>query len=298
MDERDGPAGWTGEKREAPRDGGMNERDVEATLREWDDELPPELRAVAERYAAQPVPRPTAQDTARLLARLLAEEPAVALAAPGQRSRVAPALRVARWRVYLLGPQFWIASVLLLIIGAAITQSAHMSSDVAPFIMLAPLTAILGLCYALRTPSQGLRAVETSAPVNRAQVAAGLALAIVAFDCAFGGTVTVALALAGLAPFLALLSAWLAPLLLLTGLSLPIALRWGAVPAALVGGGPWLLLAGAVIIEPHGAVSVAFGLPLDTLSILLHFAAALVGLLFLLSMLMRRAFGPAREVYS
>ncbi len=286
MDERDVPMGRA-----------MNGRDRPAARPAEDDELPPELRAVAERYAAQPVPRPTAEQTARLLARLLAEESAVALAAPDRPAGVAAALRVARWRVRLLGPQFWVASVLLLVVGAAVTSNARLGAGAMPFIMLAPLTAILGLCYALRTPSRGLRAVETSAPLNPAQVAAALALAIVAFDCAFGCIVTAGLALAGWAPFLALLSAWLAPLLLLTGLSLPIALRWGALPAALVGGGPWLLLTGAAIIEPRGAVSVAFGVPLDAASVLLHFATGLLGLLFLLSMLMRRSLGPAREVY-
>src|SRR5579883_1982286 len=62
MDERDAPMGRTIDGRDRP------ERPAE------DDELPPELRAVAARYAAQPVPRPTAEQTARLLSRLQAEQ--------------------------------------------------------------------------------------------------------------------------------------------------------------------------------------------------------------------------------
>ena len=35
---------------------------------------------------------------------------------------------------------------------------------------------------------------------------------------------------------------WLGPLLLLVAISFPVALRWGTLPAMLIGGGPWLIL--------------------------------------------------------
>src|SRR5438552_876297 len=89
-----------------------------------DDDLPTALRDRAQRYAAQPVPRPTPADTARLVARLLAEEPAVALATP-RRGRVMPALRVARWRMHLLGRWFWVAGVVLMALGAVLTSALH-----------------------------------------------------------------------------------------------------------------------------------------------------------------------------
>src|SRR4051794_28516857 len=75
--------------------------------------LPTELRALAQRFATEPVPRPTPADTARLVGRLLAEEPAVAVALP-LRGRVMPALLVARWRMHLLGRWFWVAGVVLM----------------------------------------------------------------------------------------------------------------------------------------------------------------------------------------
>ncbi len=267
----------------------MDERDPQGAQASGrlagDDDLPPELRAVALRYAARPVPRPTPEQTARLLARLLAEEPSAARAAFPRRGRVLPALRVARWRVRLLGPWFWVASVLLLAGGAAITLFQHGSNAALPLVLLAPLTAVLGIAHAVRTSSGGLRAVEASVPVGVVEVTAGLVLAIVGFDCALGVAATVGLALIHWAPFVALLSAWLGPLLLLAGVSLPIALRWGTVPAVVVGAGPWLALALAAALAPGSVCATFFIVPRDAASELAHAGAAAGGLLLLLVLL-------------
>ena len=258
-----------------------------------DDELPPELRTVALRYAAQPVPRPTPDDTARLMARLLAEEPGAALATLPGHGHVLPTLRVARWRLRLLGPWFWVASVVLLLCGAALTPFLHGRDAALPFVLLAPLTTVLGLAHAVRTSSGGLRAVEASAPLGFVKVTTGLALAIVGFDCALGAAATLVLALLHWAPFVALLAAWLGPLLLLGGISLPVALRWGAVPAAVVGGGPWLLLAALARLQPEGAYAQAFALPQDAPSLIAHLGAALLGCALLALVFVRGASWPA-----
>lgn len=257
--------------------------------------LPPDLRAVARRYARQLAPRPTASDTARLVARLLAEESTTGVArdaatAEGARRRWARALRVAGWRVRLLGPAFWVASVLL-IAGAVLgvdRLAAHAPAWSA-LVLLAPLTAALGICHALRTPHRGLREVEASTAVGTPEALAGLVLAIVGCDCALGGLATLALALASVAPFVALLATWLGPLLLLSGVSLAVALRWGAGPAALVGGGPWVLLAAASRLEPVGI----FAPPGDALAFALRLvAAALGGALVFLALLRGPAWPP------
>jgi len=251
-----------------------------------DDDLPPELRAIAQRYAAQPVPRPATADTARLVARLLAEEPAVALAAPQRRGRIIRALGVARWRMLLLGRWFWVAGVLLMALGALLTPALR-ESGALPLILLAPLTAVLSLAHAVRTSSGGLRAVEASCPIGFVEVTTGLVLAIVGFDCLLGVMATAGLALLRWAPFVALLAAWLGPLLLLAGISLPIALRWGAIPAVVVGGGPWLLLAAVARLQPDGAYARALAVPQDGLSLGLHLVAAALGSLLLALMLVR-----------
>ena len=250
-----------------------------------DDELPPELHVIASRYAAQPVPHPTPAGTARLLARLLAEEPGAALAAPAHGQRVLPAMRVARWRLRLLGPWFWVAGVLLLALGAAVTPLISGAGATLPLIVIVPLTAVLGLAHALRTPSAGLRAVEASAPIGFVEVTTGLALAIVACDGALGVAATAVVALARWAPFAPLLVAWLGPLLLLAGISLPVALRWGTVPAMVIGAGPWLALALVAALQPAGTGALIFALPWDAVSVYAHIvAAALGGALFLFTL--------------
>ena len=251
-----------------------------------DDDLPPELHAIAQRYAAQPVPRPTPADTARLVARLVADEPAVALAAPARHGPIIGAFRVARWRMHLLGRWFWVAGVILMALGAVLTSALH-GSGALPLILLAPLTAVLSLAHAVRTPSAGLRAVEASCPIGFVEVTTGLVLAIVGFDCLLGVMATAGLALLRWAPFVALLAAWLGPLLLLAGISLPVALRWGAIPASLVGGGPWLLLAAVARLQPGGAYARAVAVPQDGLSLTLHLVAAALGSLLLVLMLVR-----------
>jgi hypothetical protein len=257
------------------------------------EELPADLRAVARRYARQPAPRPAPADTARLVARLLAEEPAVrASAPPGDRGWTrggARALRVARWRVRLLGRAFWVASVLVVALGAGASLLGRADlAHGAPLIMLAPLTASLGLAHALRTPSLGLRAVEASCPIGALEAGAGLVLTIVGFDCLFGLAATAAVAASGVAPFAALAAAWLGPLLLLAGVSLPIALRWGATPAAMIGGGPWLLLAAAAA-DGHGPGGL-FRPPAEVAALAVHLAAAALGAALLLTTL---RYGPA-----
>ena len=250
------------------------------------DDLPPELRQVAQRYAAQPVPRPTAQQTSLLLARLLAEEPVAALSTSHTRPRVNQTLRVARWRVRLLGPQFWVASVILLTLAAWATRSYYLLSGTTPLLLTVPLTGVLGVAYALRTSSRGLREVEASTPLGFAEAAAGLVLAIAGFDCALGAAATLAVCQTTAQPFLALLTVWLGPLLLLTALSLPVALRWGALAAALVGGAPWALLVLAASHQPASPLGLLIlSLPHDAGAAAPHLVLALVGLALLVTMM-------------
>ncbi len=251
----------------------------------WQQErLPADLQAIASAYANQPVPHPSASANRHLMQRLLTEttyanqnrEPA----------RLWQTLTLARWRMYLLGSWFWIASVLLLLAGILLARSLTVSDLITLLILLLPLTAVFGLTQALRTPSAGLRAVEASCPVNFVQTSIGLGLALLAFDSLLGLIATLGFALANWAPFWNLLLAWLAPLLLLTVISLPIALLRNVRLAALVGGLPWLLLGLLALAEQHGpgVAELFFSLPQDTLSLVYHLAAIALSLLVLIAL--------------
>jgi hypothetical protein len=272
-------------------------QNIPSSYTEDDEDLPPELQLIAQRYSTQPVPHPTPEDTARLLTRLLTEETVVMLNAVHERGFILRTLRVARWRIRLLGPWFWIAGVLLLIFGALLAPVMNRSNAIMALILLVPLTAVLGLAHALRTTSPGLREIEASCPTSYVEVSAGLVLAIVGFDCLLGILATVLLALVQWAPFGALLAAWIGPLLLIVGVSLLVALRWGAIPAAIVGGGPWLLLALAAFLNPTGALALVFTLPLDLLSLTLHLVAAVLGGLILILLLRGSSWAHVRSLY-
>jgi hypothetical protein len=193
---------------------------------------------------------------------------------------------LARWRVYLLGPWFWSAGVLLLLAGLLLARYTTVGDRVTLLILLLPLTAVLGLAHAFRTPSAGVRAVEASCPVSFAQTSMGLGLAILAFDGLLGLVATLGFALARDAPFWNLALAWLAPLLLLTAISLPLALLRGVRLAALVGGLPWLLLGMFALTERNGPgiVRLFFALPQDALSFSAHLTAIVLGLLLLIAL--------------
>jgi hypothetical protein len=251
------------------------------------DELPLDLQAAARIFATQPVPRPSSADTAHLLHVLLTEAVFETQRAPSEGSASLRQVSVlTRWRVYLLGPWLWIAGILLLLAGVLIARSLTVTDLITLLILLIPLAAVFGLVYALRTPSAGLRAVEASCPVNFAQTSMGLGLALLTFDAVLGLVATLGFALVNWAPFWNLLLAWLAPLLLLTAISLPIALLRNVRLAALVGGLPWLLLGMLALAEQQGpnVAQLFFSLPQDTLSLSSHLAIVTLSLLLLFAL--------------
>lgn len=251
------------------------------------DELPLDLRVAARGFAAQPVPRPSSADTAHLLHVLLTEAVFETQRAPSEGSASLRQVSVlTRWRVYLLGPWLWIAGILLLLAGVLIAHAVPLADLTTLLILLLPLAAVLGMTHALRTPSSGLRAVEASCPVNFVQTSMGLGLALLTFDAVLGLVATLGFTLAHWAPFWNLLLAWLAPLLLLTAISLPIALLRNVRLAALVGGLPWLLLGLLALAEPPGpsVTQVFFSLPQDTLSLSSHLAIVALSLLLLVAL--------------
>lgn len=248
------------------------------------DELPSDLQAVASSYAAQPVPHPSSAETAQLIHTLLMEAAfQVQEMHNEENNHLWHVLVLARWRVYLLGRWFWITGVVLLLAGILLARPLTVSDLITLLILLLPLASVLSLAYALRTPSAGLRAVEASCPVNFVQTGVGLGLTLLAFDSLLGLAATLGFALAHWAPFWNLLLAWLAPLLLLTAISLPIALLRNVRLAALIGGLPWLFLGLLALAEQNGpgVTKVLFSLPQDTLSLSYHLITISLGLLLL-----------------
>ncbi len=249
-------------------------------------ELPVELRLIAQRYAAQPVPCPTPEATRNLMTRLLAEETVVERVNYQPRKSLVQSLHMARWHMLLLGPWFWILGALLLLLGFLIAP-AFKAEAILMLVILLPLTALMSVVHALHRLRSGAREVEVSCPTSIVQVMVALVLAIVCFDALLGLIATVGVALAQWAPFVTLLTAWLGPLLLIVGISFPIALRWGTLPAVVIGSGPWLILIVLSFMLPNTGLSQSLWMPQDSFSIVAHFLAAGLGALILLLLFLR-----------
>ncbi len=271
-----------------------------ANLPESDDKLPEDLQVIARYYATQPVPHPSHAETSALMQQLLVAAPlAVQEKQRWEHTSLWHIFVVARWRVFLLGPWFWITGVLLFFITGAIAWNAQGPSYVTQtgtimptginllilfLVLVLPLSAVMSLAYALRTSSAGLRAIEASCPVNFVQTTMSMVLVVLAFDCLFGFLLTLGVALVHWAPFWTLLLAWLAPLLLLTAISLPLAFLYNVRVAMVIGGLPWLLL-GFSAIAVQNTPSVAtwlFSLPQDTLALSSHLIITVLSLVVLI----------------
>jgi hypothetical protein len=251
----------------------------ESSADQWnqaDEILPEDLQQIAQWYATQPVPEPTPEFTQRLMTRLQTEEVAVARVSFQSRQSIIQTLRMARWQLALLGPWFWITGAVLLVLGLGAAPFLPQSEAITLLIYALPLTAVLSAVYALRRVTPGLRDLEKSSPTGFIEMMTGVVLALVCFDVALGVLATVALSLVHWAAFGSLLVSWLGPLLLLVAISLPVALRWGAFPAMLVGGGPWLVLM-LFAAARSGTVSATFLLA-DQLNGLLGLQLCAVGL--------------------
>ncbi len=117
------------------------------------EDLPLELQAAARSYAAQPAPSPSSADTAYLIHVLLREAMFPAQDTPdASNAHLWQILVLARFRVYMLGPWFWSAGILLLLAGILLARPLAVADLSTLLILLLPLTAVLGLTHALRTP--------------------------------------------------------------------------------------------------------------------------------------------------
>lgn len=266
-----------------------------------DDTLPEELQVIARYYAQQPVPQPSQAETRTLMQHILVKAPLVAYERHWwEHKSFMHIFAVARWRVFLLGPWFWIIGVLVFLVATGIlwcVEEPYLTPQAGTIpvstnflivflVLLFPLSAVMSIAYALRTYSPGLRAVEASCPVNFVQATMGMALIVLAFDCLLGLLVTLGLALVNWAPFWVLLLAWLAPLLLLTAISLPLALLYNVRVAALVGGLPWLVVGFIALAQQnaHNVVAGFFSLPQSSLSLSSHLIVIAFSLVFLVAL--------------
>jgi hypothetical protein len=209
-------------------------------------ELLPAVRRLIEWQAPQPSPA----DTQRLMAQLASGLPALSPVRQAIRARqqradgsVSWLLDIARTQVSLFGPAFWLVSALVTLLGAVVVLSdLDMSLPTQELLLRAsgPFLAYLGTVIAFRGAEERVLEVELVCLPSPMQLALARLVIVLGYDLGLGLVLCLMLWVGGTAPVLAVMLAWLMPLLLVAGLALLLSLRVSVQAAAAVAYGSWL----------------------------------------------------------
>jgi hypothetical protein len=200
-----------------------------------------DMLKVAHFLASDVLPDPESEQLARALAALTPYLPAPAVSRPfGLRTL----FRLARSQLVLFETSFWLAGLLILIIGLLMAVVDGRELLPLAFVLLSPLLAATGVAYAFRPETRSLAELE------RLTATGPLELLYTRLALILGFNLLVALLLLTLiwleGPQVALWRltlAWLGPLLTLTGLALYVTIRWGALAGVILPLGLWGSLA-------------------------------------------------------
>lgn len=203
-----------------------------------------EQRAVEQRLAGFAAPEPSAAATDALIASLRPAVRANRQEALGEALRAVAAvddddrdavmvswIRLALAQVSLLRPPFWIATLLVTLLGVAVQYSLEAPA----FVIFAPALAALGVAYAFRPALTGTWEMEFACPIRPFEWLMVRFGVVVAYDLALLGLATPAFG-GGSGGVIAwrLILLWLGPLLFLCGVALQASLRWGAMAGTML----------------------------------------------------------------
>lgn len=209
----------------------MNDEELRRRLLE-DTDSPEEaesLASIVRRLQAWPAPTPTPADTARLLQTLQPHLPAQAAQSSSPlRSALEAIVSILHSPFLILHSQLrvvrreiWLASLLVMALGAAITLVPSVRPGGAlPLALIAPIVAAVGVAFIYGPFVDPSIEIELATPVSpRLVLLARLAL-VFGFDLALG--LAASAALAALRPdlsFWPLIAAWLTPMAFLSSLA-------------------------------------------------------------------------------
>ncbi len=223
-------------------------------------------------------------EQSRLLAAL---EPYLPSSIASQPLRSGNWLRLARGQLVLFESSFWLAGVLILLIGLLLTAINGRELLPLAFVLLAPLLAAVGVAYAFRPETRTLGELErltSTSPVE--MLFARLAL-VLAFNLLISLLLLLLIWLVGPQVVLwRLVLAWLGPILALAGLALYTSVRWGSLAGVFLPLCLWgcLVLLGwreALLRVAEGMTPVAWlllGISNSNLVLIGSILASLVGL--------------------
>ena len=210
------------------------------------DELAALLPTVS-RLSEWQVPPPSPAETQRLLASLRTALPQPSLVRQAIRARwqrqgagLRWLLDLARTQVSLFGPAFWLASVLVTLIGAGAVLGSKPAIQASLLSASGPFLAYLGTAIAFRGMQGRVLECELVCLPSPVQLALARLVIVLGYDVCLGLVLALVLWAGGTAQVLTLALAWFMPLLLVAGLALLLSLRLAVQVATSLAYGSWL----------------------------------------------------------
>ncbi len=211
--------------------------------------------------ASVAVPEPTPVETASLVGMLELE--LVSRRAPRVQitQELIADLAIARAQLLIFPLDFWIASVLVMLIGVGLIALGLDPSRSLIFYLVGPLLAYIGMQGAFSSASARVAELELATPISPRRLTLARLVVMLGYQVAVGVVLSVFLWLSEGGALLALTSTWLMPLLLASGLTLILSVRMPVYRAATIVYAVWMLvvLAGWRLHGPD----ISVGLPIE-----------------------------------
>jgi hypothetical protein len=172
---------------------------------------------------------------------LTSEEPSVSIkVGVSGRCRMPGVLQLVQPQAMLLSRWFVLASVLILIVGLWITKAVngnmlHFLANASPFL------GIFTVFYEFRAKLSGTLELEIACPYSPAQLAAARLLVVLSYDILLCLVATPFVSYCQGQMLWQVIVSWFAPLLLVLGIALAVALRFGIVGGCLVAATIWMV---------------------------------------------------------
>lgn len=196
-----------------------------------------DLSRLAHFLESDVIPDPGKEEHTRLLAAL---EPFVPVSAVPQPRTLRNWLRLAVGQFFLFESAFWMAGILILLIGLFLTANDGRELLPLAFVLLAPLLAAAGVAYAFQPETRTLGELERLTATSSFELLFLRLVLVLAFNLLISLLLLLLIYLEG--PQVALWRlalVWLGPMLLLTGLALYTTIRWGSLVGIILPLGLW-----------------------------------------------------------
>ncbi len=222
------------------------------------DEEIPELARSLMRLKEWQTPTPTSEDTLQLVERLVPHLPAtsdirraVRNRHPGLLGEFVGLLRLVQTQVSLFQPSFWLASSVIVFLGALLILSGPILNPTFLLQVIGPLLSYLGTATAFRGSGLHMLEFELACPPSPRQLTLARLAIVLCYDITLGLFLSLFLRIFSNFSFWLITLHWLAPLLLGTGLTLLLSLRIPVSRAAVISYVGWLVILASALIEQN-----------------------------------------------